>query len=160
MCLTLSDYNQAVSELHWGYVSLNPNLIHLLEANPDKIDWDNLSMNPAAIHLLEANLDKIDWGSLSWNPNAIHLLEANPDKINWMWISMNPNAMHLLEANQDKIHWDILLTNPSLSLYDYELIRKTNSVINEEIHQYVYHPRFIERYIQKYGVEALDEYMA
>ena len=42
-----------------------------------------LSSNPNAIHLLEANLDKIDWNAVSINPNAIHLLEANLDKINW-----------------------------------------------------------------------------
>jgi hypothetical protein len=37
-----------------------------------------LSGNPNAIHLLEKNQDKIDWRVLSRNPNAIHLLEKNP----------------------------------------------------------------------------------
>ena len=54
----------------------------------DKIHWKYLSENPNAIHLLEANQDKID---LSQNPNAIHLLEANPHKINWSWLSGNPS---------------------------------------------------------------------
>ena len=35
----------------------------------------NISRNPNAIHLLEQNMDKIDWKFLSENPNAIHLLE-------------------------------------------------------------------------------------
>ena len=39
------------------------------------------SSNPNAIHLLEANADKISWLHLSINPNAIHLLKANPHKI-------------------------------------------------------------------------------
>jgi hypothetical protein len=37
------------------------------------LDW--LSGNPNAIHILEKNLNKLDWwGPLSQNPNAIHLL--------------------------------------------------------------------------------------
>jgi hypothetical protein len=43
--------------------------------------WLSLSSNPNAIHILEKNLDKVSWMSLSLNPNAIHLyatkLEAN-----------------------------------------------------------------------------------
>ena len=97
----------------WFTLSANLNAIHLLEANPDKIVWNRLSRNPNAIHLLEANPDKIDWNMLCLNPNAIHLLEANPDKINWEWLSENPNAIHLLEANPDKIVWHMLLENPN-----------------------------------------------
>ena len=40
-------------------LSTNPNAIHLLEQNPDKIDWFWLSLNPNAIDLLEKNQDKI-----------------------------------------------------------------------------------------------------
>ncbi len=69
---------------------------------------------------------------------------------------MNPNAMHLLEDNQNRIDWDLLSMNPSIFTYDYELIRKTNM----EKNACVYHPRFIERYINEYGVDALDDYMA
>jgi hypothetical protein len=97
----------------WSSLSSNPDAIHLLEANKDKINWSNLSKNPNAIHLLEANKHRIDWANLSKNPNAIHLLEANQDKINWANLSKNPNAIHLLEANQDKIDWSTLSKNPN-----------------------------------------------
>ena len=33
-----------------------------------------MSANPNAIHLLEQNLDKVDWEKISQNPNYIHLL--------------------------------------------------------------------------------------
>jgi len=46
---------------------MNPNAIHLLEKNQDKIDWFELSNNPNAIHLLEQNQDKIKWSNLSYN---------------------------------------------------------------------------------------------
>src|SRR5438477_129751 len=39
------------------------------------MNWNWFSSNPNAIHLLERNLDKIDWDCLSENPNATHLLE-------------------------------------------------------------------------------------
>ena len=35
------------SKIYWGYLSLNPSAIHLLEQNTDKIDWKWLSTNPA-----------------------------------------------------------------------------------------------------------------
>ena len=43
--------------------------------------WGELSCNPNAIHLLEQNQEKICWYNLSTNMNAIHLLEQNPDEI-------------------------------------------------------------------------------
>src|SRR5205085_101426 len=89
--------------INWDSLSRNPNAIHLLEKNLDKINWNCLSSNPNAIHLLENNLDKINWNWLSRNPNAIHLLEKNLDKIDWDWLSLNPNAIHLVGKNIDKI---------------------------------------------------------
>ena len=57
--------------------------------------WSRLSGNPNAVHLLEQNQDKINWTFLSGNLNAIHLLEQHPHKINWMYLSKNSNAIHL-----------------------------------------------------------------
>ncbi len=146
--------------IYWTGLSTNPNALHLLEANPDKIDWRYLSKNLNAIHLLEANQDKIDWWWLSANPNAIHILEANPDKIHWYHLSMNPNAIHILKANPHMIDWSILSMNPGIFTYDYELIRKTNFEKNSCVAEWFNHPRFIQKYVQTYGVEALDDYMA
>ena len=39
----------------------------------DMIDWEHLSANPNAIHLLEQNLDKISWCSLSGNPSIFEI---------------------------------------------------------------------------------------
>jgi hypothetical protein len=110
--------------------------------------------------LLEANQHKIDWFYLSGNPSAISLLEANPDKIDWKMLSRNPNAIHLLEANQDKIYWAYLSSNPAIYTYDYELIKKTNSEKNACVAEWFSHPRFIQKYIDEHGIEALDDYMA
>ena len=49
-----------------------------------------LSGNPNEIHLLEQNMDKIYWEKLSGNRNAMHLLEQNIEVINWFAISTNP----------------------------------------------------------------------
>jgi hypothetical protein len=56
-----------------GYLSYNPNAIHILEKNKNKINWKSLSINPNAIHMLEKNLDKINWDYLSLNPNAYYI---------------------------------------------------------------------------------------
>ena len=50
-----------------------------------------LCENPNAVHILEANMDKINWDILSENPNAIHILEKNIDKIEWRYLSANPS---------------------------------------------------------------------
>ena len=49
--------------------------MNILEKNIDKIDreWSNLSLNPDAIHLLEKNKDKINWYDLSKNPSIFKL---------------------------------------------------------------------------------------
>jgi hypothetical protein len=64
-----------------------------------KINWSNLSLNPNAIDLLQANPHMINWKKLSANPNAITLLEHNKDKIDWEMLSENPStdAIKLLE---------------------------------------------------------------
>ena len=51
---------------------------------------EDLSRNPNAIHILEQNLDKINWDNLSTNKNAIHLLEQNLDKISVYHLPDNP----------------------------------------------------------------------
>jgi len=55
-------------------VSTNPNAMHILEKNPDKIHWYWLSTNPSAVHLLKNNLDKIDLDMLSQNPNIMEII--------------------------------------------------------------------------------------
>ncbi len=127
-------------KINWRWLSVNPNAIHLLEANQDKIDWDGLSVNPNAIHLLEANQDKIRWSWLSERTNTIHILEANQDKINWHMLSENTNAIHLLEANQDKIDWTWLSKNPNIFTYDYEKMKENCNIFKQELIAYVFHP--------------------
>jgi hypothetical protein len=59
------------------------------------VNWKELSANPNAIHILERNLDKVNWKELSANPNAIHILEKNLHMVDWRFLSTNPNAIHL-----------------------------------------------------------------
>ena len=103
-------------------------------------------MNPNAIHLLEQNQDKIDWVKLSLNPSAIHLLEQNLDKINLWQLSRNQNAIHLLEQNQDKIHWFQLSTNPSIFVYDYRKIEKDFIPLRKAIIENRFHPKNIAKF--------------
>ena len=124
--LGLEEYNKLSNKVDWEYLSMNPNAIELLRANPSKIDWRALSKNPKAIELLKERveyenglgleeynklLNRINWLSLSKNPNAIELLKANPSKIHQGSLSENSGAADLLEANPDNIHWGFLSAN-------------------------------------------------
>jgi hypothetical protein len=156
-----------MDKINWDELSENPNAIHLLEQNRDKISWWNkidwimLSSNPNAIHLLEQNVYKIDWEMLSENPSAIHLLEQKVDKIDWQWLSANPNAIHLLEKNIDKIHWDQLSSNPNaihlLAPLNYEHMRIENKEFFQELVQFVCHPTWQMKCASRLHMD-LDEY--
>ena len=50
---------------------------YILIINKYQVHRIGLSKNPNAIHLLEKNKDKIDWYWLSYNPNVMMLLEKN-----------------------------------------------------------------------------------
>jgi hypothetical protein len=142
-------------------LSKNPNAIHILEKNLDKVKWDNLSSNPNAIHIIEKNLDKVDWGALSGNPNAIHIIEKNLDKVDWEgwhYLSRNPNAIPLLEKNLDKTNWEELSKNPNIFTIDYNAM-KTNMYkeggIAEELMQNRFHPRNINKFTN-WGFPGFD----
>jgi hypothetical protein len=120
---------------------MNPNAIHLLEKNLDKVNWCRISYNPNAISILEQHLDNVDWRALSSNPNAISLLEKNMNKIDWYNLSANPNAIHILEQNQDKIDWYELSRNPGMFVYDYDAIYKRIAPLKEELMSVVHHPQ-------------------
>jgi hypothetical protein len=77
-------------------ISEQPEALHILQSNPDKICWDGLSANTAACEWLETNIDKIYWSMLSKNPAAIHLLKQYPDKIDCVWLRFNSAAADLL----------------------------------------------------------------
>lgn len=101
-------YKPIYSREIWDILSGNPAAIHILEANPRKIDWHWFSENPKAIRLIEENLDKVDWFGLSYNPGAIHILEKNLDKVNWQSAVWNPNPemIRFLEQHLDKLSLD------------------------------------------------------
>ena len=124
--LGLEEYNKLSNKVDWEYLSMNPNAIELLRANPSKIDWRALSKNPKAIELLKERvayenglgleeyrglLNKINWLSLSNNSGAVELLKANPSKIHWGSLSENSGAADLLKANPANIHWGFLSAN-------------------------------------------------
>ena len=118
-----------------------------------------LSLNPNAIHLLEKNQDKIHWFYLSRNPNAIHLLEQNLDKIHWRELSENPNAISILEQNLDKIHWFYLSGNPSIITYDYIGLKERMDILREQLMMAVFHPKRLECYLDMGYDIGEDEYI-
>jgi hypothetical protein len=97
-----------------------PNAIHIIENElSNHINWCLLSSNPNAIHLLERNIDKINWFNLCANPNAISILEKNVDKLNhlcWNNLCRNPNALHLI------CKYDYELMKKNYEMFKQELI--------------------------------------
>jgi hypothetical protein len=125
-----------------------------------------LSQNPNAIHILEKNLDKINWKCLSSNPNAIPLLEKKLDKIDWSVLHENPNAVEFLQNyiqlgnNLHKINWEYFLyysyTEPLLFNLDCQKMRECFYPISKEIVEYVFHPNRVFRIAEKFGIDVAD----
>jgi len=105
-------------------------------------------MNPNAIHLLEKNPDKISWSDLSRNPNAIHLIEQNMDKIYWGCLCLNPNAIHLLEQDLYKIYWNFLSRNPNIFELDYAFLKKRMDILREELMMKAWHPSRVMKWVE------------
>jgi hypothetical protein len=111
-----------LSQAQWKRLSANPNAIHLLEENQDKVDWKELSKNPNAIRILQYRLDMVDPVFVCSNPNPkiIPFLEEYLDlnrlsKDQWEELSANPNAIPILQnANFNLINWKELSANPSI----------------------------------------------
>jgi hypothetical protein len=143
--------------IYWNVLSENPNAIHLLKANMDKIDWFKFSMNPAseALQIIKNNQDRVYWHMLcqNTNPQAIQLLLENPDKIDWNILSKNPSAIHILEANQEQINWNNLSLNDAIFCIDYQATKRIKEVLHEELIAYAYHPLRVYKWIQKYGMD-------
>lgn len=126
----------------WFWISRNPNAIHILLKNIDKINEESIYWNPRCIdillfhpewvyggymnwidfsrttksmNLLEKYFDFIKWDFLCTNPHAIHLIEKYPERIKWSPLSTNPNAIHILEQNPDKIDFNWLVVNKRTS---------------------------------------------
>ena len=124
----------------WFWISRNPNAIHILLKNPNKINEESLYWNPncmdillfqpkwiwnmhwidfsrytKSMNLLEKYFERIKWDCLCTNPHAIYLIEKYPERIEWSSLSHNPNAIHILEQNHDKIDFYCLKVNKKTS---------------------------------------------
>jgi hypothetical protein len=109
-----------------------------------------LCLNPNAIHLLERNQDKIGWTQLSSNPNAIYLLEQNPDKFHGDFLSSNPKAIHLLKQHPEKIYWYYLSTNPSIFEPDYQSMSiDRTKIIYQELMEKALHPSRVLQWMEE-----------
>ena len=156
--------------IHWRALHFNPNAVPIFEKYPDKKDWSLLSYNINAIPLLRKNPDKINWDNIVQNPMAIEILEENEDKLNWYYLTCNHNAMRLIEKdikiimeevaqnlNNDKNNWPDeyypideqkwkrLARNPGIFELDYQAIQKRVMIFKEELMEYVYHPKRMQK---------------
>ena len=131
-------------------LSANPAAMHLLEANPNKIDWETFSSNAAAIKYLEKHPDKIDWCWLSYNPNAFKILESQlHPKINWEWICSNPSCVTLLKTHRNEIDPRLFSENLGIFEYDYQAMSRP---FTEELMQNRFHPDNIGKF-EAWGYE-------
>lgn len=109
---------------HCSGLSKNPEIIDILEENPEIINWSGLSSNPAAAKILKANSSSINLMYALNNPSMIELVtqfvtdcmeEGAPHKIDWSELSKNthPDAIKLLCEYIDYVDWHILSMNPA-----------------------------------------------
>jgi len=70
---------------------------------------------------------------------------------------LNPSAIELLSKNQDKVDWYQLYSNPAIFELDYDVMRKENEGLYEELIKEVMNPRRIFKYPDCDLIEMLFE---
>ncbi len=104
------EYSKNSSEF-WDSLSSNPNAIHILKNNIDKVSWEKISLNPNGAELWELNPEGLNWRLLSSMPEAVPFLEKHQDKIDFNQLSKNKSAIPLIEKHIDKVNWQYLAEN-------------------------------------------------
>ena len=126
--------------IDWCWFSKQPYFIDIIEQHlDDYVNWHSLAFNPNAIHIIEKNLNKIDFYLLACNPNAISIIEKNIDQYKfknveeeiefWNNLSANPNAYNILKNNILKINWEKLASNPNVIFIFTNLMIEKNKLI-------------------------------
>ena len=101
----------------WEDMSAMPELIVVLEKNPEKINWEFLCENPAACHLIKKVIEeegpyskKLYWSQICCNKSraAIEILLDHINKIHWVLLSSNPFALDILKQYPEEIDWENL----------------------------------------------------
>ena len=124
--------------INWRLFSTQPQFIDIIEQHlDDYVDWFSLALNPNAMHIIEKNLNRIEFSVLACNPNAISIIEKNLDQYNfnindeefWDNLSANPNAYEILKNNIGKINWEILASNPNVIYIFTNLMIEKNRLI-------------------------------
>ena len=141
----------------WFLLNYNPHGFKILEKHPENINWSPLSKNPAAIHMIENNLENVDWKMLSANPAAGHILETHENNIDWLALSANPGTIHILKHNIDNIYWPLLCENPAVYELDTAAMRQQMQPIAQELTERVYHPNRVQRIMDQFGYDILEE---
>ena len=130
--------------INWNWLSRQPQYINIIEQHiNDYVDWDNLLLNPNAIHIIEKNFEKLDDCNiyfLARNPNAIHIIEKyldlhfkeieNDDEF-WEILSKNPNAYCILHKHVNKINYKSLATNSNIIYIFTNLMIQKNKLIQD-----------------------------
>ena len=124
--------------------------------------WYMLSSNPNAIHLLEQNLDKVDWRTLPSNPNAIPILEQHLDKVDWRALSnkKNKHLLSLIENNYNLLTMDnkiMLLIYPCIFTLDTKAMMDQCKPFCEELCKYVFSPRRVIRSLDLFNYNIVGD---
>lgn len=152
--LNMNNCEEYVKKNLWAYICENPNAVHIIEKNQDKINLQALCYNYNATHLIEKRLDEIKndgWYNLSGNINGIYIMKDRLHKLKtlveieekdfdysaegWHLLSKNPKAYDIIKKNMDKVcHCIFKNENPAIvNLLQNPLLYKQLTEENEEI---------------------------
>ena len=128
----------------------------LRELDRSQIDWINISVFHRDIEFMEANIQYLQLGknslieeSILMNDYMMPFIERHIDAFDkslLYLLSSNASAIEYLEQHPELIDYGIL-SNPNIVTYDYDLIKKERFDIHRELHEYLYHPNRIQKWI-------------
>lgn len=138
---------------NYGAIELLKNL------SPNEINWTSVSTFHRDVQFIEDNIDKVNWESILMNDYMMPVIERHIDKVDLSLktaLSSNTSAIYYLEQHPELIDEGIL-SNSNIVTYDYDRIKRERLDLNRELREYIYHPRFIQKWLD--DGNDIEDYM-
>lgn len=121
--------------------------------------WTRFSGHRDALYLLHKYPNKVQWAITSQKEWALPLLMRYPSHIDWSALSSSTAILQAIRNDPSNLSFQFLVKDKlgdSFSI-GYPMMKLSRSWLLAEIAEYVYHPRFIQRWLD--GGREVEDYL-
>jgi hypothetical protein len=115
-----------------------------------RAQWDRFSNHPDALSILMKYPNKVRWSIVSQNTWAIPLMVRYPDCIDWQSIGSSPVVLDAISNDPNNLPFQFLAKEKLGDAFSisYPQLKISRQWLLPELMEYLYHPRFIQRWVE------------